>query len=177
MVRKGPATAPRTRRQSWALWTAYGAAVWSVLFGGLSFFWAAGGVTGLQPLEQTGAASPTTAILARLVNVFVGLVKVFAAFVIVAYARETPLPVSRRLLTGLVWFAGVGMLVYGSVGEVSDILHVTGVVYDPTTVHWFFDYLVLWDPWWALGGALVTATAWLMRRGDSAQSGRLEQTH
>jgi hypothetical protein len=63
----------------------------------------------------------------------------------------------------LVWVVGVGMLLYGGLGLVSDALHVTGVINDPATRRWFLIYLVLWDPWWVLGGVLFTALAWWTR--------------
>jgi hypothetical protein len=55
------------------------------------------------------------------------------------------------------------MCLYGGLGVVSDALHVTGIINDPKTKHWFFLYLVLWDPWWALGGVLYVAAVWLTR--------------
>ncbi|HEX9037899.1 MAG TPA: DUF3995 domain-containing protein [Ktedonobacterales bacterium] len=152
-------------RPSYALWTGYAAAIWAVIFAGLSFFWAAGGRTGLQPLEQAPESYTT---LFAILNVIAGALKLGAAAVVVAFARGIELPVSRRLVAALLWITGIGMLLYGGAGLVSDALHVSGVIHDPATVKWFYIYLVLWDPWWALGGALVTATAWLAgRRGDN----------
>jgi hypothetical protein len=58
------------------------------------------------------------------------------------------------------------MCLYGGLGLVSDVLHVTGVINDPTNQKWFFWYLVLWDPWWVLGGVLYVATAWLVHYRD-----------
>jgi uncharacterized protein DUF3995 len=151
----------------WALWTGYAAAAWAVIFAGLSFFWAFGGRTGLHPFELLAPSSPILLILFAIVNFVVGAIKLGSAGVVVAYIRGIALPVSRRVVTGLMWFAGIGMLVYGGVGEVSDALHVSGVIHvPPADAHWFFLYLVLWDPWWILGGALVTATTWLVRRQE-----------
>ncbi len=58
------------------------------------------------------------------------------------------------------------MFLYGLSGLISDVLHVTGVINVPQTWKWFFFYLVLWDPWWILGGALFLATAGFVRRRD-----------
>jgi hypothetical protein len=63
----------------------------------------------------------------------------------------------------LVWVVGVGMLLYGGLGLVSDALHVTGIINDPATRKRFLIYLVLWDPWWVLGGVLYTTLAWWTR--------------
>lgn len=145
----------------WARWTAYAAGVWALAFAGLSFFWAVGGRTGMQPLEGAAGAAAGLFVIA---NIVAGLFKLGAAVVVVAYARNVALPVSRRIVAALLWAGGVGMLLYGGAGLVSDALHVSGVIHDPATVKWFFYYLVLWDPWWLLGGALFTATAWLIHR-------------
>lgn len=141
-------------------WLAAAACGWAVIFAGLSFFWAAGGKTGLQPLEEAGAANQA---LWALANVGAGIVKlamgVGALVVVSAWLPHALL----RPLRILIWVAGVGMLLYGGLGLVSDILHVTGIINDPATRKWFLIYLVLWDPWWMLGGALFTTLAWRTR--------------
>ena len=62
------------------------------------------------------------------------------------------------------WVLGVGMSLYGGLGLVSDMLHITGVIGDSVNGKWFFWYFVLWDPWWLLGGVLYLTTAWFARR-------------
>jgi hypothetical protein len=44
------------------------------------------------------------------------------------------------------------------------MLHLTGVIGDSANGKWFFWYLVLWDPWWVLGGVLYLTAAWFARR-------------
>lgn len=139
---------------------ALAAFIWAALFAGLSFFWAAGGRTGLQPLEQVGGGN--TALWAAI-NVFAGLAKLGGgalALVLVRMRQETR---GMRLLGWLLLVGGVGMCLYGGLGLISDVLHVSGVIHAPATRKWFFYYLVLWDPWWVLGSALFTATALLSR--------------
>ncbi|MGH2503094.1 MAG: DUF3995 domain-containing protein [Ktedonobacterales bacterium] len=142
-------------------WLALAACGWAVIFAGLSFFWAAGGKTGLQPLEQTGGSSG----LLIAANLIAGVAKLclgVAALAVVGGWWPGALSKPLRIVVRLV---GVGMLLYGGLGLISDILHVTGVVgADPAARHWFLIYLILWDPWWALGGALFTALAWRTRR-------------
>ncbi len=144
----------------WARRVAYAAFGWATLFAGLSFFWAAGGRTGLQPLEQVGGGN---AALWALVNIVAGLFKLGGgalALVLVRMRQETR---GSRLLRWLILVGGVGMCLYGGLGLISDALHVSGVINAPATRKWFFYYLVLWDPWWLLGGLLFTATALLSR--------------
>lgn len=146
--------------RTWAQRAALAAFIWAAIFAALSFFWAAGGRTGLQPLEQVGGGNAT---LWALVNVFAGLAKLGGgalALILVRMRQETR---GARLLGWLLLVGGVGMCLYGGLGLVSDALHVSGIINAPATRKWFFYYLVLWDPWWALGGLLFTATALLAR--------------
>ncbi len=84
----------------------------------------------------------------------------------------------RRFLFIAVWVLGVGMTLYGGLGLISDVLHVTRIINDPEIWKWFFWYLVIWDPWWVLGGVLFLATAWFTRRRDiTAEGNALERAH
>lgn len=153
-------TARHDSGRTWAQRAALGAFTWAALFAALSFFWAAGGRTGLQPLEQMGGGNTT---LWALVNILAGLAKLGGgtlALILVRMRQETR---GARLLGWLLLVGGVGMCLYGALGLVSDALHVSGIINAPATRKWFFYYLVLWDPWWALGGLLFTATALLAR--------------
>lgn len=150
-----------TRAARWAAWTAYAACGWAFLFAALSFFWAAGGRTGLHPLEQQGTSPMWIAL-----NLSAGVLKVVVGLIPLALVRYQGGKYYRKLLFIAVWGLGVGMSLYGGLGLVSDVLHVTGIISDPETWKWFFWYLVLWDPWWVLGGVLYLATAWLTYRRD-----------
>src|SRR5579859_7778693 len=64
----------------WARRAAYAACGWAFLFAALSFFWAAGGRTGLQPLEQQ--TGPFLMMLVWAVaNIIAGLLKLSAGLV------------------------------------------------------------------------------------------------
>jgi hypothetical protein len=149
--------AASTTQGRWAEWAAYAACGWAFLFAALSFFWAAGGRTGLHPLEQQ-AASNNLAWIA--INLGAGVLKALAGLIAVAIVRSWGPRSYRKFLVAVAWVLGVGMSLYGGLGLISDVLHVTGVINDPASWKWFFLYLVLWDPWWVLGGALFVATAW-----------------
>lgn len=152
--------ASSTTQGWWAEGTAYAACGWAFLFAALSFFWAAGGRTGLHPLEQQAASNNLVWIA---ISLSAGVLKALAGLMAVAIVRSWGPRRYRKLLVAAAWVLGVGMFLYGSLGLVSDVLHVTGVIYDPANWKWFFWYLVLWDPWWVLGGVLFVATAWFSR--------------
>ncbi|HEU5345698.1 MAG TPA: DUF3995 domain-containing protein [Ktedonobacterales bacterium] len=147
---------PRDRSVRWLALAAFG---WAVIFAALSFFWAAGGKTGLHPLEQAGGSGGIWVAA----NLLAGLLKLCLGVGALAMVGAWLPRALRRPLRIMIWLAGVGMLLYGILGLGSDILHVAGAIgADAATRHWFLIYLVLWDPWWMLGGALFTTLAWRM---------------
>ncbi|MBE3560514.1 MAG: DUF3995 domain-containing protein [Ktedonobacteraceae bacterium] len=137
---------------------AYMACGWALLFAALSFFWGAGGRTGLHPLEQPATASN---LLWVVINLAAGILKIVGGLIALALVRTWKQRFIHRLLLIFTWLMGVGMCLYAGLGLVSDVLHVTGIINDPATWRWFFWYLVLWDPWWLLGGVLYVALAWI----------------
>jgi uncharacterized protein DUF3995 len=150
-----------TVRFQLAAWAAYAACAWAFLFAALSFFWAAGGRTGLHPLEL-GVASNN--FIWIIINLGAGIMKVLIGLLALALVQPWGRIVPRKLLRACVWVLGIGMFLYGALGLISDVLHVTGIINDPASAKWFFWYLVLWDPWWILGGMLYIAVAWFTRR-------------
>ena len=163
MKRPGMGPGARASSRSWARRAAAAACVWAFLFAALSFFWAAGGRTGLQPLEQQPASSRTVWLV---VNLAAGILKIGGGLLALALVRTGQGRMTHRLLLAAAWMGGVGLCLYGGLGLVSDVLHVAGIINDLATRKWFFWYLVLWDPWWVLGGGLYVATAWFTRRSD-----------
>lgn len=145
----------------WAAWVAYAASGWALLFAALSFFWAAGGRTGLHPLELEAAYDDSVWVL---ISLGAGIIKVVIGLIALALVQLWGRIFPRRLLLACTWMLGIGMSLYGGLGLVSDVLHVTGVTSDPENGKWFFWYLVLWDPWWVLGGILYLAVAWFAQR-------------
>lgn len=149
--------ASSTVRSRWAAWAAYAACGWALLFAALSFFWAAGGRTGLHPLEYEVA--PGDAVW--IINLGAGILKAGIGLLALALVQPWGRIFPRKLLRACVWVLGVGMALYGGLGLVSDVLHVTGIISDPENWKWFFWYLVLWDPWWIVGGVLYITAVWL----------------
>src|SRR5262245_49662826 len=132
-------TKSHTGRRRSAEWVAYLASSWAFLFAALSFFWAVGGRTGLHPFEST-PGDPTILFAA---NVIAGVGKVIMGLIPLVLARTERLIVSRKILLIAVWVLGIGMCVYGGLGLISDILHVSGVIADTANRQWFLVYLVL----------------------------------
>lgn len=112
-----------------------------------------------------------------IINLGAGILKTIIGLIALALVQSWGRIVPRKLLRASAWLLGVGMLLYGGLGLISDVLHLTGIVGDPANGNWFFWYLVLWDPWWVLGGILYVIAAWLthyiplrMETSDASQT-------
>ncbi len=136
-------------------WPAYAAAAWAFAFAALSLFWAAGGSTGLHPLESLPPAT------AALVNVPAAAAKVLlGVLALAAVSPRAAVRVPRRLLVAATWTAGVGLLGYGLFGLGGNGLVLAGVVDIGQPVsRWYRYYLLIWDPYFVLGGILFTTVA------------------
>src|SRR5260370_23157387 len=86
----------------WARRAAAAACGWALLFAALSFFWAAGGRTGLQPLEQPPASSRAVWLVADLAA---GILKIGGGLLGLAPLRTRGQPRVHRvvLASPLVW--------------------------------------------------------------------------
>ncbi len=83
------------------------------------------------------------------------------ALVALATVRSWGRVVFRRVLLTTTWGLGVGMAGYGALGMIVDGLRAAGVIGVPESTDWtaFRWHLLLWDPWWLLGGVLFVAAA------------------
>lgn len=79
--------------------------------------------------------------------------------------------IPRKALLLAAWVLGIGMSIYGGLGLVSDVLHISGVIANAENQQWFLVFLVVWDPWWVLGGFFYVATAWLVQHSFGHSSG------
>jgi Protein of unknown function (DUF3995) len=141
-------------------WPAYAAAAWAFLFAAVSFYWAAGGRLGVgtigrsitEPIEQGDPVAVAALWLTAVLKVVGGLV---ALALVRRWGRRL-----RRLALGLVWTAGVLLTIYGAALLVQHGLMAADVVgkgtLDDTAIR---GHLLLWDPYWLLGGLLYLAAA------------------
>src|SRR5690348_17312950 len=114
-------TGARVSSSSWARQVATAACAWAFLFAALSFFWAAGGRTSLQPLEQPPASSRTAWLV---VDLAAGILKIGGGLLALALVHSGEQRRLHWLLLAAAWIGGVGLCLYGGLGLVSDVLHV-----------------------------------------------------
>lgn len=164
--------ATRPARPRALAWAAYAAGAWALLFAALHAYWAAGGTAGAGTIGG-GIEELAVARDPGFVALLWGTGAVFVAEALLALALVRPWGGNfpRWVLLGAAWAVGVGMAAYGALqlavtGTVT-VLKVTGLLSIPGPVDWtgIRWHLMLWDPWWLLGGILFIVAAWSYQRG------------
>lgn len=159
--------APETTGQVIAL----GAFVWSLTFGLVSLYWAAGGTISESTLSASIrelAERRDPGFVATLW--FTGVAKIAGGVLPVALAFDWWLRIPRRLLVILCGLGGFLLTLYGIGGMVRSLLILLDIVRsgargEVRTAWW---YLALWGPVWVIGGALYGTTALMCRKERSS---------
>lgn len=141
----------------------YAACAWCALFAMLHIYWAVGGEMGLASSAGPGLAArrPVAFVLLGLWGVALMLL-VGAAFS-VSLARWRPDGDLRRGMAIVGWLVGTVLLVRGLLLEFILLTGVGGVASSIGSVELRWS-LILWNPWFALGGlALILATRQFQR--------------
>jgi uncharacterized protein DUF3995 len=157
------------RLHAMALWAAYAACAWAFAFAALSFYWAAGGTAGAETIGE----AVTKPVLARdpgwiALLWATGALKAVGGLLALALVQPWGRAIPRWMRLTAAWGAGALMFLYGGAGMIQFALMAAGALSVPasvgaTAVRW---HLLLWEPWWMLGGLLFMASAWLAgRRG------------
>jgi uncharacterized protein DUF3995 len=156
-------------RARYAAWVAYAACAWAFVFAALSFYWAAGGTAGAETIGE----AVTKPVLARdpgwiALLWATGALKALGGLLALSLVQPWGRVIPRWMRLAAAWGAGTLIFLYGGAGMVQFALMAAGALSIPasvgaTAVRW---HLLLWEPWWMLGGLLFMAAAWLAgRRG------------
>ncbi len=153
----GPARASSPVR-SWSTdGTAYAACAWAFVFAAMSFYWAAGGMAGVDTLgasiKDLSLTRPASFIALLWIT---GSLKVVGGLCALALVRPWGRVIPRWLLLVAAWAGGIALTVYGAIPLIVGALVLTGTTQvkgpvDRTGLRW---HVALWDPWWVLGGLL-----------------------
>lgn len=164
---------PRAPR-GWTQLAGYAACAWALVFAAVSFYWAAGGTIGADTI---GPALANLA-LARdpefvAILWITGALKLVAGLLALALVQRRGWFIPRWLLLVAGWGAGAGLILYGGASFVQHALMVAGTIAVPaglgeTAARW---HLLLWDPWWLLGGLLFAAATWGCGRRPASVGG------
>lgn len=161
-----PAKRQNERVIGWAEWFGYAASAWAFLFAALSFYWGMGGRLGTNTLGPALVAAANDPLFVALGLWVAGLVKVFGGLIALALVQEWGRRFPQLLLRTAAWMGGGFALLYGLASYIQHTLMMTGVLAVPAglgaqAARW---HMVLWDPWWILGGILFVITAQLAWR-------------
>jgi len=142
----------------------------------MSFYWAIGGTAGLGTLGD-GIRELTVTRDPQFITVvwITGVIKVVGGLLALALVRPWGRWFPRWMLLTGAWGAGVALLLYGVKNYVAWGLIAVGVLGVPEAVDWasLSWYLLLWDPWWLIGGALFVAAAGHYNRTTRDERGRV----
>jgi len=146
----------------------YIACAWALIFAIPSFYWAAGGAVGLDTLgdEITSLQAEPWFVVFVWVTAFM---KVALGLIVLMLLRMYDSMLLNRAVRIAVWVAGLLCLAYGGLNLLARLIMALGIIPTPDAMYssaamW---HLLLWDPWWVLGGvSLVLAVCTAKREDD-----------
>lgn len=148
-------------------WAAYAACLWASVFAAMSFYWALGGTVGMNTQSEQILALSGEAWFVAVVWA-TGVLKVLAGLLALALVRSWGRTIPRWLLLVAAWGTGMLLSLYGGANLAVRALMAVGFMDTPESMRSAAAYwhLVLWDPWWLLGGILFLLAAWRYSRGS-----------
>ncbi len=147
------------------VWGAYAACLWAFIFAATSFYWGAGGTLGLRTQSPQILAlvdEPWFIVILWATGILKAAVGVLALALVRPWGRKFP----RWLLFTAALGVGAFFALYGGANLSVRGLMALGLMETPESMRsaaarW---HLILWDPWWLLGGVLFLLAAWQFRQ-------------
>jgi Protein of unknown function (DUF3995) len=147
-------------------WIPYAAAAWALLFVAVTFYWAAGGLFAIDTIggepERLARARDSEFVAVQWTG---GVLRVLAAVGVLALVRGWGGERARRPLAVVLGVGGAVLALYELAELVQHLLMAVGAIdqgdLDDTAL---IGHLLLWDPWWILGGVLFALAGWEHRR-------------
>ncbi|QGH32876.1 DUF3995 domain-containing protein [Gracilibacillus salitolerans] len=134
-------------------WSIVMGMVWTVLFAGMSFYWAMGGLLGVRSLggsiyEMSLNPEPSFIVIIWLTGVFKLFGFVLLLMVLIKWHNIT----ITKILYYLTKIAGVALFLYGLLNFITITLSAFDVLDFDLDSYATFWRLVFWEPFWMLGG-------------------------
>ena len=149
------------------MWVIYTAAAWAFLFAASSFYWAIGGTIGTSTLGDTitGLSKESWFITVLWLT---GSLKLLAGALVLLLAWPPKRHIMFKLVKISVWAAGFVFTVYGGANLAVLGLMGIGILATPEAMHSqaAFWHLMLWDPYWLLGGIMFLSVTWLSNQSS-----------
>ncbi|MBX7554898.1 DUF3995 domain-containing protein [Streptomyces sp. tea 10] len=139
--------------RTWERRTGFVACVWMTVFAGFHTYWALGGTLGLPPHQSLVDNKPLFVI--DMIAIPMNLVGAVGALALV---QDWGMAFPRRFVLGGAWFCAVLMICHSAPSMVDLAVFLTGQRDKPLTGDERFSVL-LYEPYWMLGGILFTFLA------------------
>lgn len=126
---------------------------WTILFAGMSFYWAMGGMLGVRSLGgEIYAMSLDPEPFFVVVVWLTGFVKLFGAVLLMMLLVKWRNLRMKKLLYFITKGAGILLFLYGLLNFITIFLHAAGVLHFELDSYATFWRLVFWEPFWMIGG-------------------------
>ncbi|MDR4886012.1 DUF3995 domain-containing protein [Fredinandcohnia sp. QZ13] len=133
--------------------------VWTVIFAGMSFYWAAGGMVGVRSL---GGAVYDMAINPNpsFINIvwLTGFIKLLGAILLLMLFVQWRNPIITRMLYYITKVVGVLIFLYGLLNFITILMSVFDILDFDLDSYATFWRLVFWEPFWMAGGVFYFFT-------------------
>ncbi|MCM3400985.1 DUF3995 domain-containing protein [Cytobacillus oceanisediminis] len=127
--------------------------VWTVIFAGMSFYWAAGGMLGVRSLggavyEMSINPDPSFIIIVWLT----GFIKLFGVILLLMLLVQWRMLIITKMLYYITKIVGVLLFLYGLLNFITismSVFHILDFDLDSYATFW---RLTFWEPFWMAGG-------------------------
>jgi len=158
-------TSTYPKRSPSLMWSARAACAWSFVFAAMSFYWALGGTLG-QNTQSPQILELSTEPWFITIVWLTGLLKVLAGLLALSLVQRWGEGFPVWLRRTAVWSVGLILTFYSGANLAARGLMALGILHTPASMRsaaatW---HLVLWDPWFLLGGVLFLSAAWWYSR-------------
>ncbi|GIP32168.1 DUF3995 domain-containing protein [Paenibacillus sp. J2TS4] len=136
-------------------WAVFAGALWSFIFAGMSFYWAAGGMMGLESLggqiyrlalERDPDFLPVVWLT--------GIVKVMGGVLLLFMLKKWHSRLWNKMIYYTAWIAGIVLLLYGAANFTTIGLAKLGWLHMELNIYAIHWRLYFWEPFWMVGGVL-----------------------
>lgn len=140
-------------------WFATTGIIWTLIFAGMSFYWAAGGMIGVRSLGGEIYQKALNQDPSFIPIVWAtGVVKLLGAVILWIAARNIGPALFVKWMVVVCIIAGIFMILYGILNFITISLAALGVLdfnLDAYAIRW---RLIFWEPFWVLGGIFYLMT-------------------
>ena len=133
--------------------------VWTVIFAGMSFYWAAGGMVGVRSLGGAVydmAINPNSSFI-NIVSL-TGFIKLLGVILLLMLFVQWRNPIITRMLYYITKIVGVLIFLYGLLNFITISMSVFDILDFDLDSYATFWRIAFWEPFWMVGGVFYFFT-------------------